>query len=48
MVQQSNALSAGVQKLLTPLLDSGSEGQPKERPHIYTPIDVAGDNDQAA
>jgi hypothetical protein len=45
-IRETNVLTAGLQKLLTPLLGRG-EARP-DRMHTYTPAEEAGDNSLAA
>ena len=47
LIQQSNALSGSLHKLLTPLLGRGGAASSGERVHTYTP-EGAGDNGPAA
>jgi hypothetical protein len=46
-LEQSNILTAGLHKLLTPLLGRSSAATSEERVHTYTPGDGAGDNTPA-
>jgi len=48
LIQQSNALTGGLHKLLTPLLGRGGTAPSEERVHTYTPDEAAGDNGTAA
>ena len=48
LIQQSNALTAGLHKLLTPLIGLGSTTPSEERVHTYMPDEGAGDNDPVA
>jgi len=48
LIQQSNALTGGLHKLLTPLLGRGGAASSEERVHTYTPDEGAGDNGLAA
>jgi len=46
-VRETNLLTAGLQKLLTPLLGRGGSAPFEERVHTYTPDNRAGDNTPA-
>jgi hypothetical protein len=45
-LEQSNILTAGLHKLLTPLLGRRAAAPSEERVHTYAPDDRAGDNTQ--
>ena len=47
-LEQSNILTAGLHKLLTPLLGRNTAATSEERMHTYRPDDGAGDNNRAA
>src|SRR5258708_6518873 len=47
-VRETNLLTGGLQKLLTPLLGRGGIAPPEERVHTYTPEGREGDNNPAA